>query len=388
MENTKNTEREAKAKKYDKLHNWLFLVDLIIMVILLGGIMVGGESGLSFKLQNFVEKYVGKNQWFVTAGYVAVLLTIYSLIMLPYSWWKGFYLEHKYELSNQTFFNWIWDEIKSFALSLLLGIIVFEIFYALMRGAGAYWWVWSACAWIILQVILGMLFPVLILPLFYKTGPLERPDLQEKLESLAKKAGVSVLGMYRLDMSEKTKKANAMMAGLGKTKRILLGDTLLDKFTDSEVVSVLAHEFGHFYHKHIWQLMVIASLLAFGGMWLADKIIHKFASILNIGGTQITDIATLPLFLFALTLFGLITMPITNIISRYFERQADLYALKSTNDVESFITAMERLADQNLSNREPHPAIEFLMHSHPSIAKRVKFAKKYEESCAAEKIAR
>ncbi len=380
MENTQNTEREAKAKKYDKLHNWLFLVDLIIMIILLGGIMVGGENGLSFKLQNFVEKYVGKNQWFVTAGYVAVLLTIYSLIMLPYSWWKGFYLEHKYELSNQTFLNWIWDEITSFALSLLLGIIVFEIFYALMRGAGSYWWVWAACAWIILQVILGMLFPVLILPLFYKTGPLERPDLQEKLEELAKKAGVSVLGMYRLDMSEKTKKANAMMAGFGKTKRILLGDTLLDKFTDGEVVSVLAHEFGHFFHKHIWQLMVIASLLAFGGMWLADKIIYKFASILNIGGTQIADIATLPLLLFALTLFGLITMPITNIISRYFERQADMYALKSTNDVGSFISAMERLADQNLSNREPHPAIEFLMHSHPSIAKRVKFAKKYEET--------
>jgi len=380
MENEKinNPDREAKAKEYDKLHNWLFLVDLIIMIILLGGIMFGGENGLSFKLQNFVEKYVGENQWFVTAGYVAVLLTVYSLIMLPYSWWKGFYLEHKYELSNQTFFGWIWDEIKSFALSLLLGIIVFEIFYALMRGAGTYWWVWAACAWIVLQVILGMLFPVLILPLFYKTGPLERPDLQEKLEDLAKKAGVSVLGMYRLDMSEKTKKANAMMAGLGKTKRILLGDTLLDKFTDGEVVSVLAHEFGHFYHKHIWQLMVIASLLAFGGMWLADKIIHKFASILNIGGMQITDIATLPLLLFALTLFGLITMPITNIISRYFERQADLYALKSTNDVESFITAMERLADQNLSNREPHPAIEFLMHSHPSIAKRVIFAKKYE----------
>jgi len=378
MEKTQNKEREAKAKEYDKLHNWLFLVDLAVTVILLGGIMIGGENGLSFKLQHFVEKYTGTNPWFVTAGYVAGLLIIYTVVMLPYSWWKGFYLEHKYELSNQTFFNWIWDEIKSLALNILLGIIVFEIFYAFIRGTGSAWWIWAACAWIALQVILGMLFPVLILPLFYKTGPLDRPDLQEKLENLAKKAGVNVLGMFRLDMSEKTKKANAMMAGLGKTKRILLGDTLLDKFTDGEVVSVLAHEFGHFYHKHIWKLMVIASLLAFGGMWLADKIIYSTASALNIGGQQITDIATLPLLLFALLLFGLITMPITNIISRYFERQADLYALKSTNDVESFITAMERLADQNLSNREPHPAIEFLLHSHPSIAKRIKFAQKFE----------
>jgi len=378
MENNQNIEREAKAKEYDKLHNWLFLVDLVISVALLVVIMLGGENGLSFKLQEFVKRYTGENSWLVTAGYVAGLLIIYTIIMLPYSWWKGFYLEHKYELSNQSFLAWLWDEIKSLGLNLLLGIIVFEIFYALMRGTGDLWWIWAACAWIFLQVVLGMLFPVLILPIFYKTEPLDRSDLQDKLEKLAQKAGVNVLGMFRLDMSEKTKKANAMMAGLGKTKRILLGDTLLDKFSDAEVVSVLAHEFGHFYHKHIWKLMCIASLLAFGGMWLADKIIKFTASLLNIDVLQITNIATLPLLLFALLLFGLITMPITNIISRYFERQADLYALKATNDVESFITAMERLADQNLANKEPHPVIEFLLHSHPSIARRISFAKKIE----------
>lgn len=378
MQKDNSSERETKAKEYDKLHNWLFLVDLIISVALLVAIMLGGENGLSFKLQNFVKKFLGENPWAVTAGYVAGLLIIYTVIMLPYSWWKGFYLEHKYELSNQSLLAWLWDETKSLGLNLLLGIIVFEIFYAFMRGAGNLWWIWAACAWIFLQVVLGMLFPVLILPIFYKTQPLERPDLQEKLEKLAQKAGVNVLGMFRLDMSEKTKKANAMMAGLGKTKRILLGDTLLDKFTDAEVVSVLAHEFGHFYHKHIWKLMCIASLLAFGGMWLADKIIRFTAELLNITAGQITNIATLPLLLFALLLFGLITMPITNIISRYFERQADLYALKSTNDIDSFITAMERLADQNLANKEPHPAIEFLLHSHPSIAKRITFAKKFD----------
>jgi len=372
------------AKKYNNIKLGISITKGVISFF---AIIAFVYFGYSKELENYLRNYT-ENQYLILILFVVVVGFVSSVINFPVKYYTEFYLEHKYELSNQTFLNWIWDEIKSLGLNLLLGIIVFEIFYAFIRGTGSAWWIWAACAWIALQVILGMLFPVLILPLFYKTGPLDRPDLQEKLENLAKKAGVSVLGMYRLDMSEKTKKANAMMAGLGKTKRILLGDTLLDKFTDGEVVSVLAHEFGHFYHKHIWQLMVIASLLAFGGMWLADKIIHNFASILNIGGTQITDIATLPLLLFALTLFGLITMPITNIISRYFERQADLYALKSTNDVESFITAMERLADQNLSNREPHPAIEFLMHSHPSIAKRVKFAKKYEESCAVAQIAR
>jgi len=160
--------RQKRAREYDRLHNWLFLVDLALMAVLLVVLMWGGSRGLSFTIQRFVSAHISNNPWAVTAGYIAILACGYTAVFLPYSWWKGFYIEHRYELSNQSFFSWIWDEIKSFALTLILASIVFEIFYALLRVAGTAWWIWAACAWVILQVLLGMVFPVLILPLFYK----------------------------------------------------------------------------------------------------------------------------------------------------------------------------------------------------------------------------
>jgi len=365
-------ERQEQAKKYDCLHNWLFLVDLALMAVLLVVLMWGGKNGLSFAMQKLSASLLGNNPWAVTVGYVIILLCGYTIFFLPYSWWKGFYLEHRYDLSNQSFSSWIWDEFKSFALTLILACIVFEIFYALLRVAGGTWWIWAACAWIILQVILGMVFPVLILPLFYKTVKLDRPDLTKKIGELAVTAGVSVLGVFRLDLSEKTKKANAMLAGLGNTKRILMGDTLLDTFSEDEVISVLAHEFGHYFHKHLLKLIAVASISAFAGMWIADRILHYTAAWLDI--PSIDTIATAPLLVFALVLFSLLTMPLTNLLSRYFERQADQYALDTTANPDAFISAMDRLADQNLANKEPSPVIEFLLHSHPSIAKRISFA--------------
>jgi len=370
---------QKRAKPYDKIHNWFFVLDIILMLILLCGMMYGGKTSFSFWLQDKVSEYTGKNPWAVTAGYMTVIIIGYTIIFLPYSWFKGFFLEHKYDLSNQTFFKWLWDEAKSLFISLILAVIVFEIFYAFMRGTGQLWWVWAAVVWIVLQVVLGMLFPVVILPLFYKTTKLDRPDLEEKINELASNSGVNVLGLFQINFSEKTKKANAALAGLGKTKRIMLGDTLLDEFKDNEVINVLAHEFGHFYHLHIWKLMAVASVLAFGGMWIADLILNLSAEMLGIGADKISTIGTAPLFILALSIFGLVTMPLTNIISRYFERQADKFALETTKDAEGFISAMERLADQNLANKEPHPAIEFLLHSHPSIARRVEFARKYNQ---------
>lgn len=364
--------RQNRAREYDRLHNWLFLADLGVMALVLVVLMWGGANGLSFTVQRLVATRISDNPWVVTAGYVFIVMLAYTAIFMPYAWWKSFYLEHRYGLSTQKLGGWVWDECKSFGLTIVLGTIVFEIFYALLRVAGGSWWIWAACVWIILQVLLGMVFPVLILPLFYKTVKLDRPDLSDKISDLASSAGVSVLGVFRLDLSQKTRKANAMLAGLGRTKRILMGDTLLNRFSEDEVISVLAHEFGHYYHKHIWKLIAVASFSAFAGMWLADRCLHYSAGWLDI--PRVDTIATAPLLVCALVLFSLVTMPFTNLLSRWFERQADRYALDTTGNADAFIAAMDRLADQNLAYKEPHPLIEFLLHSHPSIAKRISFA--------------
>lgn len=368
--------RAQQARKYDRLHNWLFLVDVVLMPVVLVAVMWRGERGLSFLIERIVAAQVGANEWIVVAAYVAVVVVGYSLLLLPYSWWKGFHLEHKFRLSTQSLASWLWDELKSLALTLVLAVVVVEMFYWFLRQAPSMWWLWGAGMWIVLQVVLGMVFPVLIIPMFYKTTRLEREDLATIVHRLAAAAGVKIVGIFRIDLSAKTRKANAALAGIGRTKRILLGDTLLDRFTEREVASVLAHEFGHFYHKHIVKMVVMASVAAVGGMWLADAVLHGSAAMLGIG--DITHVATLPLLLLALFAFSLVTMPLTNAISRHFERQADHYALDATGDAAAFIEAMERLADQNLANSEPHPMIEFLLHSHPSISRRVALARDWQ----------
>ncbi len=362
------TTQQARARRYETLHHWLFLLDTLIVVGALCALLWRGEHGLSFMLQRAVARVVGGNPWLVTGGYVAVLLGAYTLALLPYAWWKSWYLEHRYDLSTQTMGNWLGDEAKSFALVLVLALLGAETIYALLR-VSAWWWLWAAGAWIILQVVLGMLFPIVIVPLFYRVTALDDAELHAMVQRAAEQARIRMVGLYRLGLSAKTRKANAAMAGLGRSKRILLGDTLLAHFERREIVAVLAHEFGHYYHGHILKMIGTAGGAAVLGMGVAQLVLQHSAAALGI--RDVACVATLPLVLLALFIFGLVTLPITNMLSRHYERQADTFALQTTQDAAAFVAAMERLASMNLADKTPHPLIEFLLHSHPSIARRI-----------------
>jgi len=367
--------QQARARRYETLHNWLFLVDLLIVLGTLGALLWRGEHGLSFMLQHALARATGGNPWLVTGGYVAVLLGVYTLALLPYAWWKSWYLEHHYGLSTQTIGNWLGDEAKAFALALTLALLAVELIYALLR-VSAWWWLWAAGAWIILQVVLGILFPVVIVPLFYRVTALEDAALQAMVQRAAVQANIRMLGLYRIGLSAKTRKANAAMAGLGRSKRILLGDTLLDAFERPEIVAVLGHEFGHYYHRHVLKMIGTASGAAVLGMGVAHLVLQRSAAALGIH--DVACVATLPLVLLALFVFGLVTLPVTNMLSRYYERQADTFALQTTKDAAAFIAAMERLACMNLADKTPPPLIEFLLHSHPSIARRIAAARAWQ----------
>jgi len=364
--------QQARARRYETLHNWLFLVDTVIVLGTLCILLWRGEHGLSFMLQHRVAHVVGNNPWLVTGGYVVVLLGVYTLVLLPYAWWKSWYLEHRYELSTQTIGNWLGDEAKSFGLALVLALIAVEMIYALLR-VSAWWWLWAAGAWIILQVVLGMVFPIVIVPLFYRVTALDDAELQAMVQRAAAQAQIRMVGLYRLGLSAKTRKANAAMAGLGRSKRILLGDTLLDHFERREILAVLAHEFGHYYHRHVLKMIATAGGAAILGMGVAQLVLQRSAAALGIN--NVACVATLPLVLLALFVFGLVTLPLTNMLSRYYERQADRFALQTTRDAEAFVAAMERLATMNLADKTPQPLIEFLLHSHPSIARRITAAR-------------
>jgi len=211
----------------------------------------------------------------------------------------------------------------------------------------------------------------LIAPLFFKFTPLgeERQDLVERLIALAERAGTHVRGVYRIDMSRRTKAANAALMGLGSSRRIVLGDTLLNEFTPDEIETILAHELGHQVHHDIPLAILIQPLITLPGLWLASLTLKWGVDLLNLKG--VNDVAGLPWLALVLAGLGLVTTPLTNAWSRWRERLADRYAVKATGKPQAFTSALVRLADQNLSEADPPRWVEWLLYSHPPLGKRI-----------------
>jgi len=365
-----STDRQTQAKRYERIHNWLFVVDLLVTLILL---LVFLFSGLSGWLAG-VCKNVSANPWIYISLYLGAILLGQTLLLLPLNYYSGYHLEHKFQLSNETLRGWIKDQLKSLGLNLLLGLLVVNVVYLLLRRQPDLWWIWAGVFLFLFGVILTNLFPVMILPLFYKLKPLEDQSLTERLTRMAESVGAKVLGVFRMDMSEKTKKANAAMAGLGNTKRIILGDTLLEHYTPEEIEIVLAHELAHYKYRDIWKLLALGALTTFAGLFLCHLVLHGLVERLEFEG--VADIAAFPLLVLVFVLFGLVTMPITNGFSRWREYAADAFAVRMTKDVDSFVSAMNKLAEQNLADLSPHPVIEWLLHDHPALSKRIAAAEK------------
>jgi len=208
-----------------------------------------------------------------------------------------------------------------------------------------------------------------LLPLFYKYKPLDRPELKARLLALAEKCGARVVDVFDLQLSAKSKAANAALAGLGRTRRILLGDTLLSRYSEDEIEAVLAHELGHHVHAHLWKLIGAQTGIVFLGFFLADRLLNWGVS--AYGFEDHADLAAFPLLALTFAVLAVVLLPAVNSLSRYFEREADRFAAEVTGRPEALASALERLAEQNLADRTPHPVVEFLFYSHPSIGRRV-----------------
>ncbi len=300
-------------------------------------------------------------------------MLVYGVVSAPLAYYSGYALPRRYGLSVMSFRAWLRDVFVGLALELVLGIVLLEIIYFLLAVQPLTWWLWLALALLFFSVVMADLAPVLLFPLFYKFRPLPEGDLSRRLLALAERAHTRVRGVYTFDMSRKTTAANAALMGLGNTRRIVLGDTLLKEFTNEEIEVVLAHELGHHVHNDIWKLLILQSLLTLGGLYVMNVIFHFAVETRHIY-QGLSDPTTLPLLLFLTALFGLIVMPLNNGFSRLIEYQADEYALQSARMVEPFKSAMSRLANQNLAEAEPSRIIEFLFYSHPSVGKRLRHA--------------
>jgi STE24 endopeptidase len=303
-----------------------------------------------------------------------VIFGLHTIVSFPISIASGHFLEHRYGLSNQSIGRWFWSYTKRMVLGWAFSAALFTGLFWLIWLVGGYWWLVAAGAFFVVSVILGQLMPVLILPLFYKVEKLDDPDLAERFDKLVEGTGLAIEGTYRINLSKETVKANAMLAGLGSTRRVLLGDTLLKICSHEETEVIFAHEVGHHVFRHIRKMILtglIASLLGFWicnwalGLWVGQPL--DYANL---------PVYCLPLLMFVLTVFAQLLEPIQNTLSRHYERQSDQYALDRTQNPEAYISAFEKLARLNKSDPDPHPLEVFLFHNHPPIKQRVWVAKK------------
>ena len=367
-------ETQKRAKIYARLSRRLMVVDLGLGgMYVLAWLFFGWSAGLKSVLLNLTA-----NEWLLVIAYAAVFGAIYYLITLPLSFYEGFVLPHRFEMSNQTLGDWVSDQVKSLLLGAVLGGLILEIIYAVLRAFPDTWWLWAAGIMLLFSVILANLAPVLLMPIFYKFTPLgdEYAELAERLVRLAERSGTHVRGVFKFDMSRRTKAANAALTGLGNTRRIILGDTLLTEFSSDEIETVLAHELGHHVHKDIPIGMAIESVMTLVGLYLASLGLNWGAAYFGFSGAS--DIAALPVFMLVIGVYGLVTMPLTNAFSRWRERRADQFALQTTGKNEAFASAMTRLANQNLADADPEPWVEWLLYSHPALSKRIEMARLFE----------
>src|ERR1700682_4638119 len=299
-----------EARRYNRIRRRLEISEFVVGFAFLVGLLVTGWSGT---LRNFAYRLGFQNYAVSIFLYVLLLLVISKVVGIGLDYY-GFRLERRFKLSNQNLRAWIWDEVKGLLVTLVLGAIVVELLYFTIRQWPQHWWMLAWALFMVLFVVLAQLAPVLLLPIFYKFEPLDDEDLRRRLVVLSERAGTRVRGVYRWKLSEKSKKANAALTGLGATRRIILADTLLDNYTAEEIEAVLAHELGHHVHRHIIKSIFVQAGITLLGFWIANFVLHYAVD--HHMFEELSDFANLPLLALTATAISLLLMPALNAYSR------------------------------------------------------------------------
>lgn len=363
-------EEGARARVYHRRQLALSLLGLALSVTYL---LVLIETRAATHLTEYLARWT--TAWWLELGIVLLVLAgAYRLVTLPLHWLGGYWLPRRFGLLHQPFRRWLWDAVKAGLIGGMLGLLAVLIIYALLRVT-PWWWLWGAAIFLAGYALLALVAPIWLVPLFYRLTPLPDGLLLTRLLALARRVGVPVTGVFVVDQSRKSRTANAAVTGLGRTRRILLFDTLLDEFTPEEIEAVLAHELAHQLHGDIRRGLLVQGALTLVTFWIADLALRWGVGWLGLDGPA--DIAGLPLFGLILMLVSLAALPVANGWSRRVEWQADRFALQTIPDPRAFIRSMERLATLNLAEREPHRLEELFLYSHPAIERRIAHARQF-----------
>jgi STE24 endopeptidase len=354
----------ADADRYHRLQLFLSLLGLgLSIAYLLALIFTDAGHGLARAAAR-----VTTARWGQVALVALALGAGQGVLTLPLKVIRGFWLPRRFGLLHQPLGGWLADQLKAALIGGALGLAAVEIVYALL-ALTPLWWIVAAAIFIAAQIAMAALVPIWIVPLFYRLTPLADSSLRDRLLALARRAGVAAIGVFVADQSRKSRTANAAVVGLGRTRRIILFDTLLAEFRPEEIESVLAHELGHHAHGDMRRGLLVNSVLTIVTMWLAALGLDLGVALVGLSGPA--DPAGLPWLALVVTALGLVQLPLANGFSRWIEQQADDFALATTGNARAFIGAMERLGGLNLAERRPSRLKEIFLYSHPALERRI-----------------
>ncbi|MBN1230954.1 MAG: M48 family metallopeptidase [Anaerolineales bacterium] len=389
MENTENTpqlknsemieldaKKQQQARQYARIKRRLMIFETIFdLTYILVWLFKGWSSTLQIFLQDFFPA-----QWLLIPIYVFFFSLPLGILSLPLTYYSGYFLPRKFGLSTQSIKDWIMDGVKAGLVGGILGLVVLEGLYLFLKAAPDTWWLWMAVFMFVFRILLSSLAPAMIFPIFYKFSPLgeDHQDLQERLLLLGERTGTPLEGIYKFNLSHQTTAANAALIGLGKSKRIILGDTLIDEFSIDEIETVVAHELGHQVHQDMLTGIVVGSLITFVSFYYTSIFLDFGVRYFSLQG--IAQLAAFPLLVLGIGIIGFVFMPLENLFSRWRETKADIYSLETTKKAAQFISAFNRLANQNLAEIDPQPWEVFLFHSHPPIKQRIRMAQTFIEN--------
>ncbi len=360
---------EDRATRYQRLRRRASMGSAVLTGSLLAGLIV---SGSALSLRQAAQSIAGESRLASVVIVVAAIGVLNKLLLLPFSYYRGVTLERRYDLLTQSAGHWWLDHAKASALGLAAVLMAGVAISLLLQWTPSWWWVFAAAGFTATMVLLTRLAPWLFFPMLDACEPLRRDALVSRVMALADRTNTRVLGVFEWHLGARTKKANAALAGLGRTRRILVSDTLLAEHSDDEIEVILAHELAHHVYHDIWTAIVVHAVLVTVAAYAADLVISLSAASLGVGDKG--DVAALPLLTLAFSAVWLLLTPIANAVSRAHERRADRFALDMTRNVPAFVSAMKRLGAQNLSDDRPSLWVEWVFYTHPPVAARISAA--------------
>jgi STE24 endopeptidase len=368
-------EPSDQAMRYYRSGNVLWFVEQAWSIAVLVLLLV---TGLSASLRNAARR-IGRNWFFTIVIYFVLFTVVTTIVDLPLSYYTEYVRQHAYGLSNQTFGKWFGDTLKSLGVACVVGALVMWVPYLLLRKSPRRWWLYTAIALVPFIVLANLVAPIWIAPLFNKFEPMQDKALEQKILSLAGRAGIEGSRVFQVNKSVDTKTLNAYVAGLFGTKRIVLWDTTLKRMTDRELLFVMGHEMGHYVLHHVWQAIAFSVLILAASLYVAyrtaDAVIARYGG--RWGFTSLADVASLPLLLLLMSAFGLVVTPLELAFTRHVEHEADRFGLEITQTNHSAGTAFVKLQQDALANPRPGLLYKIFRESHPPLGERIDFANQY-----------